>query len=136
MSTTWSVLKDGDQMLLSYYEVTASRLITTIDDDTNGFRHVLIKMAFSDSSDSSLAILQAILTFSAYHLYGADAAATHNLAAVGALARSLESSSDPRDRLGQLAASMLLVTFGVFNIHHSAVSHNILSNLVLMSAHF
>ncbi|CAF9936947.1 MAG: hypothetical protein HETSPECPRED_010509 [Heterodermia speciosa] len=123
LSTIWSTLGDEDQKLLSYYETTASRMITTIDDEANGFRHVLISMAFSGSSDSSSAIIQAILAFSACQLYGGDAASVHNAAAVQALSKSMETSSAPQDRLCQLAASMLLVTFGVFHFNKSAVSH-------------
>lgn len=120
MSTTWGSLEDRDQILLSYYEAIASRLIATVDDDTNGFRHVLIKMALSDLNESSSAILQGILTFSAYHLHGIHAASAHNVAAVQALSKSLKTAFAPQDRLCQLAASMLLVTCGVFNVDKSA----------------
>ena len=123
MSTTWSTLDSEDQKLLSYYETTASRMITTIDDDSNGFRHVLIGMAFSDSSDSSSALIEAILAFSACQLYGGDIASVHNAAAVHALSKSLKTSSATQDRLCQLAASMLLVTFGVFHFNNSNVGH-------------
>ncbi|KAL8790507.1 MAG: hypothetical protein Q9195_006338 [Heterodermia aff. obscurata] len=119
LSTTWSILGDEDQRLLSFYETTASRMITTIDDDANGFRHVLIGMAFSGSSDSSAAIVEAMLAFSACQLYGGDAASVHNAVAVRALSKSIETSSAPQDRLCQLAASMLLVTFGVFHFNKS-----------------
>ena len=130
LSTTWSTLGSEDQKLLSYYETTASRMITTIDDDSNGFRHVLIGMAFSDLSDSASAMIQAILAFSACQLYGGDAASMHNAAAVQALSRSMENSSAPQDRLCQLAASMLLVTFGVFHFNKSIVGHISLSNWI------
>ena len=123
MSTPWSTLDDEDQRLLSYYETTASRVITTIDDDSNGFRHVLIGMAFSGSSDSSFAMIQAILAFSACQLYGGDAASVQNAAAVQALSKSIATSSAPQDRLCQLAASMLLVTFGIFHFNKSNVGH-------------
>ena len=123
LSTAWSTLGSEDQKLLSYYETTASRMITTIDDDSNGFRHVLIGMAFSDLFDSASAMIQAILAFSACQLYGGDAASMHNAAAVQALSRSIENSSAPQDRLCQLAASMLLVTFGIFHFNKSIVGH-------------
>lgn len=123
LSTIWSTLGGEDQKLLSYYETTASRMITTIDDDSNGFRHVLIGMAFSGLSDSSSAMIQAILAFSACQLYGGDAASMHNAAAVQALSKSIETSSAPQDRLCQLATSMLLVTFGIFHLNKSTVGH-------------
>ena len=124
MSTTWGTLDGENQKLLSYYETTASRMLTTIDDDSNGFRHVLIGMAFSGPSDSCFAMIQAILAFSACQLYGGDAASVHNAAAVQALSKSMESSSATQDRLCQLAASMLLVTFGVFHFDKSIVGQN------------
>lgn len=105
-------------------------MITTIDDDSNGFRHVLIGMAFSDPSDSSDAVIQAILAFSACQLYGGDAASAHNAAAVKALSKSIEASWTPKDRLCQLAASMLLVTFGVFHFEKSTVGHISFSDLI------
>ena len=129
MSTTWSTLAGEHQKLLSYYETTASRMITTIDDDSNGFRHVLIRMAFSDPCDSSVAVLQAILAFSACQLYGGDAASVHNAAAVKALSKSIEASWTLKDRLCQLAASMLLVTYGVFHFRKSTVGHISFSDL-------
>ena len=113
MSTPWGVLEAGDQMLLSYYETVLSRIVTTIDDDRNGFRHVLIKMALSDSSVSSVAVLQAILAFSAYHLSGGQAGIKHSFAAISALSSSMRLSTELRDRYHQLAASLILTTYGV-----------------------
>lgn len=113
ISTPWGVLNAADQILLSYYEGVLSRMITTIDDDRNGFRHLLIKMALSDASVSSAAVLQAILAFSAYHLSGSQAGIKHSFAATSALAASMRSSTGSRDRYYQLAASLLLTTYGV-----------------------
>ena len=113
MSTPWGVLEMGDQMLLSYYETVLSRIMTTIDDDRNGFRHVLIKMALSEPSVSSAAVLQAILAFSAYHLSGSQAGIKHSFAAISALSSSMQSSTELRDRYYQLAASLVLTTYGV-----------------------
>lgn len=113
MSTPWGVLVAGDQMLLSYYEGVLSRMITTVDDDGNGFRHVLIKMALSDTSVSSEAVLQGILAFSAYHLSGSQAGINHSFAAISALSASMRISTDLRDRYCQLAASLVLTTYGV-----------------------
>ena len=113
LSTPWGALEVGDQMLLSYYETVLSRIITTVDDDRNGFRHVLIKMALSDSSTSSAAVLQAILAFSAYHLYGRQAGVKHNFAAISALSSSMRTSTELRDRYHQLATSLVLVMYAV-----------------------
>ena len=113
MSTPWGVLEVGDQILLSYYEGVLSRMITTIDDDRNGFRHVLIKMALSDTCVSSAAVLQAILAFSAFHLSGSQAGIKHSFAAISALSSSMQLSRELRDRYYQLAASLVLTTYGV-----------------------
>lgn len=119
MSTSWGVLDAGDQTLLSYYEGVLSRIITTVDDDRNGFRHVLIKMALSEKSVSSEAVLQSILAFSAYHLSGSQAGIKHSFAAISALSSSMRVSTDLRDRYYQLAASLVLTTYGVFNTSES-----------------
>ena len=113
LSTPWGALEVGDQILLSYYETVLSRIVTTIDDDRNGFRHVLIKMALSDASRSSAAVLQAILAFSAYHLSGSQAGVKHSFAAISALSSSMRSSTGVSDRHYQLAASLLLTVYGV-----------------------
>ena len=90
-----------------------SRTVTTIDDDMNGFRHLLIKMAISDTSSSSKAVLQGILAISAYHLHGTGAGLPYSFAAIGALSRSMRASSAFRDRVSQLAATMLLTSYEV-----------------------
>ena len=113
MSTPWGVLKAREQVLLSYYERVLSRLMTTIDDDHNGFRHILIRLALSDKSASSEAILQGILAFSAYHLSESGAGLEYSFAATKSLSASMRISTEPRDRLCQIAASMVLVTYGV-----------------------
>lgn len=113
MSTPWGVLNSRDQILLSYYETVLCRMITTIDDDRNGFRHVLIKLALSENSASSEAVLQGILAFSAYHLSEGSSGIEHSFAATKALSASMRVATEPRDRLYQLAASMVLVTYGV-----------------------
>ena len=122
MSTPWGVLNVQDQVLLSYYERVLSRMMTTIDDDHNGFRHVLIKLALSEKSASSEAVLQGILAFSAYHLSESGAGLEHSFAATKSLSASMRISTEPRDRLCQIAASMVLVTYGVRSASHFAAS--------------
>ena len=113
MSTPWGVLNVQEQVLLSYYERVLSRMMTTIDDDHNGFRHVLIKLALSDKSVSSEAVLQGILAFSAYHLSKSGAGLEYSFAATKSLSASMRISTEPRDKFCQIAASMILVTYGV-----------------------
>lgn len=121
LSTPWGILEVGDQILLSYYETVLSRMVTTIDDDRNAFRHVLIKMALSDASMSSVAVLQAILAFSANHLSGSQAGAKHSVAAINALSSSMRCSTELRDRYRQLAASLVLTTYEVNTLSCFAV---------------
>ena len=113
MSTPWGVLDVREQVLLSYYERVLSRMMTTIDDDHNGFRHILIKLALSEKSASSEAVLQGILAFSAYHLSESGAGLEYSFAATKSLSASMRISTAPRDKLCQIAASMVLVTYGV-----------------------
>ena len=93
-------------------------MMTTIDDDHNGFRHVLIKLALSDKSASSEAVLQGILAFSAYHLSESGTGLEYSFAATKSLSASMRISTEPRDRLCQIAASMVLVTYGVRSASH------------------
>ena len=90
-----------------------SRMVTTIDDDMNGFRHLLIKMALSGSSLASEAVLQGILAISAYHLFGSGAGLLYSFAATEALSRSMQVSTGFHDRISQLAAIMLLASYEV-----------------------
>lgn len=100
-------------------EKVVSRMVPTIDDDMNGFRHSLIRLALSDTSYSSLAVLQGLLAVSAYHLYGTGAGLPHIFVAVQALAYSMRHSSTSRDRVGQLAASMVLMSYQLFDTSES-----------------
>lgn len=117
--TSWGTLKPNDQLLLSYYENVVSRTVTSIDDDMNGFRHILIMMALSEKSVFSSAVLEAVLAFSAYHLSGSQDVLDHSFVATEALSTAMRLSDQLRDRCLPLAASMLLVMYGVGNTAES-----------------
>ncbi|KAL2066915.1 hypothetical protein VTL71DRAFT_1339 [Oculimacula yallundae] len=57
-----------DNQLLSYYHGVLSGMITTIDDDQNGFRSILLPNALSHQSLASQSLHEAILALSALHL--------------------------------------------------------------------
>ncbi|KAJ5096796.1 fungal-specific transcription factor domain-containing protein [Penicillium angulare] len=97
-------------------ESRISRMISTID-ATNGFRSELIPMALASSSSASLALRNAILAVSAFHRYGAAAALQFKAKAVRWLSLSLssETHNDTDIANTQLAASMMLCVYSVFD---------------------
>lgn len=90
-------------------ENSLSRIITTIDDSTNGFRHLLIRLALSDVSMSSNALLQAIFALSAYQLSGRNQGTAYKVNAINSLSKAMREEANRYDRLRQISASMLLV---------------------------
>jgi hypothetical protein len=95
--------------LTSLDENSLSRTITTVDDNTNGFRHLLIRLALSDATTSSSALLNSIFALSAYQLSGKHQGTSYKVNAINSLAKAMREESDRNDRLRQISASMLLV---------------------------
>ncbi|KAJ4363984.1 hypothetical protein N0V83_009438 [Neocucurbitaria cava] len=90
-----------------------ARMITTIDDNTNGFRLDLMRMALSSSDASAQSLLQATLALSSFHLGRAEEALKHKVRAIKSLSESVrtESASKPT----QLAACLMLCVYSVFD---------------------
>lgn len=102
--------------LLAYYEHKISRMISTVDAN-NGFRQKLIPIAVNGPSFAAKALRSAILALSAYHRYGLGAALPYKIQALRLLSHSLEkeSSADSPPIESQLAASMMLCVYNVFD---------------------
>jgi hypothetical protein len=101
---------DQDGMLLTYYDSVLARMITTIDDNTNGFRLDLIRMALSSSDASSRSLLQATLALSSFHLGRPEEALKHKVLAIKSLNESLQGDAQ---RMTQIAACMMLCVYSV-----------------------
>ncbi|KAF2261694.1 hypothetical protein CC78DRAFT_469656 [Lojkania enalia] len=104
---------DNDGLLLSYYDNVLARMITTIDDDTNGFRRSLIPMALSSSDPASRSLLQATLALSSFHLGRNEDALRHKVKALKSLSSSFQNGNS--SKLSQFAACMMLCVYSVFD---------------------
>lgn len=95
--------------------MVVARMITTVDDSTNGFRLQLVPMALTSTELSAMSLLQAILAVAAFHLGSRDEALGHKVKAIEALSHSFseESVLDEKTRLTQFAACMMLCTYSV-----------------------
>lgn len=87
-------------------------MITTIDDNTNGFRLDLIPMAMSSSTTSSRSLLQATLALSSFHLGRPEDALKHKVQAIKALSESFQ--AEDSSRIAQFAACMMLCVYSVY----------------------
>jgi hypothetical protein len=114
LSTFYS-LKEKDGLLLSYWDSVLSRMITTVDDNTNGFRHDLIPMALSSSDAASRSLLQATLALSSFHIGRQDEALRHKVRAIQSLKESFEVRGGGGLKMAQLSACMMLCVYSVFD---------------------
>ncbi|KAF2738754.1 hypothetical protein EJ04DRAFT_25944 [Polyplosphaeria fusca] len=104
---------DQDAFLLQYYDSVLARMITTIDDDTNGFRLDLIPMALSSSDAAATSLLQATLALSSFHLNRPEEALRHKVKAIKSLQESFQSEAS--SILSQFAVCMMLCVYSVFD---------------------
>ena len=65
-----------------------ARMITTIDDESNGFRLDLIPMALGSSDASARSLLHATLALSSFHLGRPDEALRYKVKAIKSLSES------------------------------------------------
>lgn len=86
-------------------------MVTTVDDDTNGFRLDLIPMALSSSDASSRSLLQATLALSSFHIGRPEEALQHKVKAIKSLSESFQ--TETASKLTQLAACMMLCVYSV-----------------------
>lgn len=96
-------------------ESVLARMITTIDDDTNGFRFELLPMALATEDASSRSLLQAILALTAFHLGSRDEALNYKVMSIETLNESFRNQpqGDERYRITQLASCMMLCLYSV-----------------------
>lgn len=109
-------LQEKDGFLLSYWDSVLSRMITTVDDNTNGFRLNLIPMALSSSDAASRSLLQATLALSSFHIGKQDEALRHKVRAIQSLKESFEFRTGAGGKMAQLSACMMLCVYSVFDV--------------------
>ena len=97
---------------------TASSSLVAFDQDTAGFRDLLIKMALSTGTVSSTAVLFALLAVSSQHRDGLQSRALHfKTSAISALAKSVNRGAlGTTEATQHVAAGMLLCSFEVCRI--------------------
>ncbi|KAK7211825.1 hypothetical protein V2G26_019003 [Clonostachys chloroleuca] len=105
-----SPLGGGEASLVEYFATTASYSLVTFNQNTREFGDLLIKMAFSNDSSSSKAVLFALLALASRYRNGLQSQAVQfKTAAITELTRSAERSSLSTTEAAQhVAAGMLL----------------------------
>lgn len=97
-------------------------MITTIDDDTNGFRLELIPMALSSTAASSRSLLQTTLALSSFHLGRPEEALKYKVKAIKSLSESFKvvpgSVESEKEKATQFAACMMLCVYSVSNTRY------------------
>ena len=95
-----------------------ARMLTTIDDGTNGFRLEIMPLALRSTDASATSLLQAILALASFHLGNREEALNHKVKAIQALAESLHCESlDERNYLTQFASCLMLCVYSVSSPH-------------------
>lgn len=96
-------------------QCTASRSLTTFGHDPATVGDLLVRMAFTDNSPSSSAVLQSLLALASVHLYGLqDQAGELKLSALKALGDASSLPIGSAEAMQHVAAGMLLCSVEVF----------------------
>ncbi|KAF2685981.1 hypothetical protein K458DRAFT_471339 [Lentithecium fluviatile CBS 122367] len=88
-------------------------MITTIDDNTDGFRLNLIPMALTSSDASSRSLFEATLALSSFHLGNQGEALKHKLQAIKSLSASFQDVN--AGRIAQFSGCMILCVYSGFD---------------------
>ncbi|KAI1128463.1 fungal-specific transcription factor domain-containing protein [Nemania abortiva] len=114
---------DAEELeLLQYFQSIAFSSLATFTADLPGLRDTLVRMALTDHTITSRAVLHSILALSSAHRDGLQLQATqHKTAAVGALGASVKNGIHTTTEAAQhVAANMLLCSL---EIHMGTCSH-------------
>ncbi|KAH8900823.1 hypothetical protein GQ53DRAFT_131017 [Thozetella sp. PMI_491] len=113
---SWAPLRlttaDGD--LFQYFESVALQTLTTCDSDHRRFVGNISRLALTDFSDSSRAVLQALLAIASLHRYGLCAETIKlQSAALRLLKDSAQLGLSDSEAIQHIAAGMLLCSFEI-----------------------
>ncbi|KAF4451300.1 Arginine metabolism regulation protein II [Fusarium austroafricanum] len=115
-------LNSFDQELFQYFIYQASYSITAFGHDAPRVREVMIRMALSDISPSSIAILQSALSLASFHRGGGlDTTARYKIAAIQQLAKSTKGDIGLIESACHIAAGVILYTL---EIHQTSMESN------------
>ncbi|KAI1196831.1 fungal-specific transcription factor domain-containing protein [Nemania serpens] len=108
-------LNSEEVELLRYFQSIAFSTLATFSSDLPGLRDTLVRMALTNHTIPSRAVLHAILALSSLHRDGLQLQATrHKTVAVGALGASAKTGIQTTAEAAQhLAANMLLCSFEI-----------------------
>lgn len=117
-AVSWNVLDERNRVPLNYFVSFGGRFFTA----TQGavLAPLVLKIALSDSSDSSKAVLQSILALSCAHLGRDDEASAYRASAVSSLSSALELGHDVKVAFQAIASSMLLCTFETYHVSNTS----------------
>jgi hypothetical protein len=95
-------------------ETVASYCVATFGRHARDIRNILLRMALSDGSPTTNAVMQSMLAVSSLHRFGPRSQAINlKQSALRTLAESLVTGIDTKEALQHMAAGMLLCTFEV-----------------------
>ncbi|KAI2625101.1 fungal-specific transcription factor domain-containing protein [Hypoxylon sp. NC1633] len=106
--------QERESHLIGYYQGKLSQMISTIDVN-NGFRDYLLPMALANLGNASDGLRNAMLAVSAFHLWGSQQALSYKAEALRSLSSSLLSIEPVSITETQLATSMMLCVYNVFD---------------------
>ncbi|KAK9427515.1 fungal-specific transcription factor domain-containing protein [Lipomyces doorenjongii] len=111
MALSWLPINLGyeERELLDHFICTASSTLAIFEPDKNEFLSLLVRLALSDSSPSSMAVLQSALALSSFHRHGLQADVFRFKArALRTLITSCTPSIESPTVVQHIAASMIL----------------------------
>ncbi|KAI3393785.1 hypothetical protein diail_3606 [Diaporthe ilicicola] len=112
-----SVLSVSDKDLFHYFQCAAYQSLTTFGRKTADLGNVLMRAALANNSNSTTAVLQALLALSSLHRYGVQPQAIElKISSIKALAAASSNSGNSlsaTEVIQHVAAGMLLVSFEV-----------------------
>lgn len=87
--------------------------------DEEALAGFILRMALSESSTSSYAVLQGILAIASLQLYGDSEGSHYKARVISSLRASINIENNDRVVLQNLTATMLLCLYEVFRIQHA-----------------
>ncbi|KAI9707927.1 MAG: hypothetical protein M1820_004346 [Bogoriella megaspora] len=117
---SWDLVDEQGTQFLDYYMKSGSHLFASLQGDT--LAPLLLKIALSDTSTSSMAVLRAILALSCLHLHRTAEALAYKASAISLLSTSIKAGSETKVAFQTSAASMLLCMFEVYHVSDTSLN--------------
>ncbi|KAH8705764.1 fungal-specific transcription factor domain-containing protein [Talaromyces proteolyticus] len=119
--TPWE-LEKSDTGLLDYFQSVAFNSLAAFGQDRQELRDILLRLALSNCSSASNAVLQATLAYSSLHRYGLKMeAAQLKLRAIQELESASQNGIDVVEGIQHMAAGMILCYFEIEDIDATSI---------------